>query len=245
MNFDSVFERHKKVALQFSGGKDSLACLFVLQKYWDRLTVYYCNSGDAFPETLALMDKVKRMVPHFVEIQGRTKQVHAVLGIPSDVVPCESTVIGRIATNNKYPALIDRYTCCYKSLIEPTHARMKADNITVIIRGQKNADKHRGPCRSGEVMDGFEMLYPIENWSDTDVFQFLSGIGFDLPQYYKDGMNCAPDCMSCTAWLGHGIQDYVKRRHPEKYEEVQKRLNTIAIAIEPLHRELVQLTGTK
>ena len=105
------------------------------------------------------------------------------------------------------------------------------------------ADAHRGPCRSGETLDGFEMLYPIESWTDAQVFGFLSDQGIDLPQYYRDGMTCAPDCMTCTAWLGLGIQDYVKRRHPAQYEEVARRLNTIAVAVNPGYQELSRLVS--
>jgi 3'-phosphoadenosine 5'-phosphosulfate sulfotransferase (PAPS reductase)/FAD synthetase len=57
-------ERHKpgKAVLQFSGGKDSLACLLLLRPWWDRLTVMWVNTGAAFPETLELMEAVRSRV---------------------------------------------------------------------------------------------------------------------------------------------------------------------------------------
>lgn len=237
MSFDSTFARHQRVALQFSGGKDSLAVLYVMRPYWDRLTVYYCNSGDAFPETIELINKVKQEVPHFIEVAGRQPQVLATLGWPSDIVTCGSTPFGRMMGHDE-PALIDRYTCCFKSLMEPMYERMKADRITLIIRGQKNDDANKPPLRSGSTLDGFEFLYPIENWSLGDIFTYLTAVGAPIPQYYADGMTSAPDCMSCTAWLEHKLPQYVERYHPERYGNLMTRLNTIAAVVQPYVEQL-------
>jgi 3'-phosphoadenosine 5'-phosphosulfate sulfotransferase (PAPS reductase)/FAD synthetase len=237
--YDQVFARHQNVALQFSGGKDSLAVLYLMRPYWDKLTVYYCNSGNAFPETLDLIAKVVEQVPRFVEVKGRQPQVNTQLGWPSDLVTCGSTWAGRMMGSNE-PALIDRYTCCFKSLMEPMYQRMKADKITLIIRGQKNADPLKPPLRSGHVSDGFEFLYPIEDWDDEYLFAYLQSCGTRIPRYYKDGMTSAPDCMNCTAWLEHKMPAYVKRYHPTAYPELQNRLNKIAVAVKPYMDELQQ-----
>lgn len=42
-----IIDRHERVVLFFSGGKDSLTCLLLLRPYWDRLTVCWINTGAA------------------------------------------------------------------------------------------------------------------------------------------------------------------------------------------------------
>lgn len=235
--YDEVFSRHQKIALQFSGGKDSLAVLFLMRPYLDRLTVYFVNSGDAFPETLEFIEAIKKHIPHFVEVAGRKKEVEAEFGWCSDIVPCGSTSFGQMMGHDG-PLLMDRYTCCFKSLMEPMYERMKADGITLIIRGQKNADDKKPPLRSGSSLDGFEFLYPIEDWTDEVLFKYLTDEGAPLPRYYADGMTSAPDCMHCTAWLEHKMPQYVKRYHATHYPKLMERLNRIAVVVQPCVDEL-------
>lgn len=228
---NEIISRHERIALQFSGGKDSLACLYLMRPHWDRITVYWCNMGDAFPETVAQMDRIRAEVPHFVEIDGRQPAVIAQFGIPSDIVPASATPMGLSATSSGTP-IQDRYSCCMRSLMIPMHERMIADGITLIIRGQKNSDKVKGPLRSGQVDGGIEYLFPVEDWTDANVLAFLREQNVEIPRFYEM-LNDAPDCMTCSAWWDKGQSKYLKRYHIEKYEIVQERLDTIREAIAP------------
>lgn len=230
-DYTAVFSRHKKIALQFSGGKDSLAVLYLLKPYWNVLTVYYCNSGDAFPETAALAQAIKEKVPSFVEVKGRQPETQKQYGWPSDVVSCGNTPFARILGHDDFP-LIDRYICCKLSIMDPMDERMKEDQITLIIRGQKAADKRKAPLKGG-VYDGVELLFPIEDWKDADIFQYLIEQNVEIPQYYLDGLTSAPDCMYCTAWLEHGAVGYIEKHHPTKFPVLKNRLAQIKVAIEP------------
>lgn len=223
-----VLDRHEKIALQISGGKDSLALLHILKPWWDRLTVYWCNSGDPFPETEEQMRAICADVPHFVEIEGRQPQVIAELGIPSDLVPATSTPMGRASTGGGI-GIIDRYTCCLYSLFMPMHERMKADGITLIIRGQKNSDMQRAPLKSGAVDDGIEYLFPLENWDDAMVYRYLDEHGIALPRYYPI-LSASPDCMTCSAYWEEGRGAYLRAEHPGAYALYQERLGEIAAA---------------
>ena len=51
-------DRHDKIALQFSGGKDSLAVLYLCKEWWNKITVVWLNTGSAFPETIAQMEGI-------------------------------------------------------------------------------------------------------------------------------------------------------------------------------------------
>ena len=231
MNFDSVLSRHERIALQFSGGKDSIAVLYVMKPYWDRVTVYFCNSGDPLPETLEIWNVIRDMVPNSVEIQGARKETASSLGLPSDVVPTTSTWYGRnIAGDTGFP-IVDRYTCCLFSIMQPLHDQMVKDGVTLIIRGQRNADKNKSPVRSGDVKDGIEFLFPIQEWSDREVFDYLTEVSAPVPPYYDAGMSSAPDCLGCTAWLEHGLPQYLKKKHPAQSAVTTQNLVRIARAV--------------
>lgn len=224
--------RHDKIALQVSGGRDSIACLYLLKPYWDRLTVYWLNTGDAFPETVATMAKVKAMVPHFVEIDGRQPQVIAQHGLPSDIVPASHTPIGLVGGDSQGPLIQDRYSCCARVVMLPMHERMVADGITLVIRGQRADERLKSPIKSGQVDLGIEYLFPIEDWDAATVMAYLKEQGAPIPRFYEM-LASAPDCMTCSAWWENGVAAYLKEHHPESHAEVQHRLDIINAAVGP------------
>lgn len=218
-----------RVALQLSGGKDSLACLYLMKPHWPLLTVYWLNTGAAFPETIALMERIKKLVPNFVEIAGCQPQVIERFGIPSDIVPVSGTEMGVMAAGGGV-LIQDAYSCCARSLMLPMHQKMIEDGVTLIIRGQKNNDKLKGPARSGDVLEGMELLYPIEEWTDEEVFDYLGVQGRELPAFYKE-LKSSPDCVTCSAYWEEGRAGYLKRFHPEYHVIYMDRMNVISSAI--------------
>ena len=42
----SILDRHERIALQFSGGKDSLALWGLMRPHLDRVVVYHVDTGD-------------------------------------------------------------------------------------------------------------------------------------------------------------------------------------------------------
>ena len=115
---DDIISRHKRIALQFSGGRDSIACLYLMRPYWDRLTVYWCDTGAPYPETVSLVAKVRDMVPNFAVIRGEQPNVIAEYGIPSDILPASSPPMGILGAGAGVP-MQDRYTCCLRSIMLP------------------------------------------------------------------------------------------------------------------------------
>lgn len=218
-----------KVALQLSGGKDSLACLYLMESQWDNLTVYWCNTGDAFPETVALMERLRAQIPHFVEIKGNQPAVIAEFGIPTDLMPADSTPIGIMGKGGGVK-MQDRYSCCWKSLMAPLHQRMMDDGVTHLIRGQKNADRLKGPLVDGEVLDGIKYMYPIQEWTDDMVLHFLRQEGREMPRFYES-LDSSPDCVTCSAYWEEGRGPYLKKYHPAAHTLYQARLKTIRIAV--------------
>jgi len=231
MGLIATMARHDRIALQLSGGRDSIACLYLMRPWLDRITVYWLNTGAAFPETVEVVKQLRAWVPHFVEIDGDQPGHVARHGLPSDLVPSSRTPIGLMATASAGTAIQDRYECCANVIMLPLHQRMLDDGITLIIRGQKNADMLKSPIRSGEIgAGGIAYLFPIEDWDAAKVNGYLRAEKAPMPRFYQmlDG---APDCMTCTAYWEHGAAAYLKRYHPDAHAVVQARLEIIKDAV--------------
>ena len=230
---DSVLARHERIAFQFSGGKDSTAMLLKMRPYWHRFTVYFCNSGDVLPETLELVDHFRKILPNFVEIAGRTQQVRAEFGMPTDVLPWSSAAMAHYGNVGFTPLMQDRVSCCFRSVMAPLHERMIADGVTLIIRGQKNKDVLKGRFVSGDIADGIEFLYPMEDLTDEQCFQIMRDNGVTIPRYYSEGLVHSGDCSTCTAWVHEENRAvYLKKYYPERYETYRRNIITIAAAAE-------------
>jgi phosphoadenosine phosphosulfate reductase len=222
-----IIDSHERIALQVSGGRDSIACLFLMRPYWDRVTVYWLDTGAAYPETESVMEQIRAMVPNFVRVQGQQPEVIEQFGLPTDILPVSATPMG--VSNGGIP-MQDRYSCCLRSIMLPLHQRMIEDGITLIIRGQKNADRLKSIVRSGETHDGIEYLFPIEEWDTKRVMAYLIEQGAPIPRFYEM-LNGTPDCMTCSAYWEEGASAYLKRYHYPQYQETQRRLDIIREAI--------------
>lgn len=243
-SIDSVMARHERVALQFSGGKDSIATLLLMRPWWDRLTVYWLNTGDPFPEVVEVVEKVRALVPRFVEINGGRDAVVARHGLPSDVIPYSSTPVTHYLGVAETPPLQDRFSCCARVVMQPLHAKMIEDDITMIVRGQRVAETFKGPHRSGDVAEGFEVLYPIEDWTTDEVFEFIESSGWEIPRYYVEGMPHSGDCLVCTAWVGDGRGEYLRKHHPDRFNEYREKLSIVAAAAQAAVNNLIDEVET-
>lgn len=232
---EDVLARHERVALQFSGGKDSMACLYLLRSWLDRITVYWVNTGDALPETVAAIKRCRAFIPHFEEVRSDVKAWRGENGMPSDLVPTFATPMGRLFGMSELK-VVDRFTCCTANVMLPMFARMKADGVTCIIRGQKLADAARVPLRSGDVSDGFEFFYPLELWSDNEVIAYLKAQGAPLHPCYESG-TVGVDCAHCTAWWDESHFEFIRKHHPDLHATVMRdvRLISKAVAVHARH----------
>jgi len=226
--------------LQFSGGKDSLACLLFLRDQLDDITVLWCDPGDSFPETLAQMEAVKSLCKNFVVVPGCQPQTIKLYGFPSDVLPVRNNVVTQEAAQQHRPKLQGFLDCCYRSMMEPMHRATLSLGATTIIRGQKSCDHHKSPVKNGDVIDGVTYWFPIEDWSDEQVMAYVSESSL-LPAHYSEART-SMDCMHCTAYLAENQWKlpYLKKHYPEAGAEVEARLNIIRGEVE---KDMAHLYG--
>lgn len=222
--------------LQFSGGKDSLACLYLLRDRLHEITVAWVNAGAAFPETLEYMSRIREMVPHFIEI--KSTQNIAEFGYPADLLPTAATLSGRIAHPAGKYKFQSKWDCCFHAISIPMHNAMIERGATTLIRGTKKADFFHSPIEPGIIFNGIRYEFPVWDWTDGQVLEFLASKDIEVPPHYQQ-MSTGLDCMNCTAYLAEnsGKLSYMRKHHPKQFQEVTSVLQELAgeIAAESGH----------
>ena len=227
----ALFARHKKVALYFGGGKDSLACLYLLRPHWDRLHVYWCNPGNPFPETIEQMQRIRKLVPLFKEVRGNQPEIIAQDGWPSDVVPERYTTDGNIAFGPTPFKVQHRLYCCYRAFWMPMFETLLADGMTCLIRSRRHGETDKTEYGSGTITpQGQEIVFPIFNWTADDVYRYLQAEGVELPPFYRYSDHSI-DCMDCTGYWGEGHGKYLAAQHPKAFIDYHRRITLIKRAV--------------
>jgi len=227
---------YERVALQFSGGKDSLACLYLLKPQLDQLTVYWCDTGDSYPETRSIIDAVRSFIPKFVVIRSDVKGWRLENGLPSDLVPARSHFLG-VAYGMSQTKISNRFDCCASNIMLPMHSRMLEDGVDLVIRGTKRSDTGKLPADGKTPF--YDILLPIRDWTNQQVFEYLEKVGAPKnPLYeYFTGMS-APECLGCTAWWDDGKSACLKAFHQPEYAVYRENLERIAAEV---HQSVAEL----
>ena len=239
----SPLERHNNVALLFSGGKDSLALVYLLRDDWHRLTVYHLDTGDLLPETRDAVAHVEAMVPRFQRINTNARAWIAANGLPSELVPEACGSIGRGFDHGHAGrvSIVGQWRCCDANRWQPMLNRLQADGVTLSIRGARIADPGFGLVRRapgatiGECIKrvgNIENWFPIQRWSDDDVLAYLRGVGAPVGRFY-DYKAQGIECATCPAGWGEGRASYLRQHHPELAARYAADLDTIAREMRP------------
>lgn len=223
--------RGGKVAVQCSGGKDSLALVWYLRDCWEHLTVYWLNTGDAMPETLTTIDSVRAQVPHFVEVSSPVAECHEKHGLPAHIVPAECCSTAQAITVET-PHVQAFYDCCYHTIMWPMHGRMILDGVTLVLRGQKKVDTLRSRSVSGMSHGSMSVQFPIDDWTDDEVLAYVAASGFPLPAFYAAGVG-GGDCATCPAYTNENRAGYLAKVHPILFLEHQRKRAAVAEMLIP------------
>lgn len=225
--------RHKKVALMFSGGKDSIACLEMARPYLDKIVVIWVNTGSNFTEVDEFVTKIALEVPNFVEIPTNQAWSVEINGYPSDVVPVNYTKLGQCFTNPKDIMLRSYLECCNENIWSPAFAKVQEMGITGVIRGQRNDEGHKAPLDSCQTVDGIEYFFPLQDWSSQDVVAYLLSNGVDVDDRLIMEHHSSLDCWNCTAFTEDSTErmEYMKKYHPNKHQAVVKIMQRIDNAV--------------
>ncbi len=223
------------MALAFSGGKDSMACLHLMK---DQLEcAIYVDTGFSYPETRAMLAYAQTLLPVFIVYSDRAGQNEA-HGIPADVVPIDWTTMGQAFTGPK-PEFADTFDtdpgylqCCWENISAPLTTKAKLMGVTQLVSGQRRDEGHTNTSRHGDVVDGITRLYPIQDWTEAGVFDFLR-THMVLPAHYGI-RHSSLDCYDCPAYAKESEDrvQWTRHAHPELYPFYVERSAAVLKAIQ-------------
>jgi len=214
---EEIFKKHKDAVLFFSGGKDSLSVLLLARPYWDRISVVWVDTGIEYPETYALMEKVKAMVPHFVTLYSDAGRYIQAFGYPVDVVPLLCTNYGQSVWGPKPIRVCSRFDCCNENIWKPMQMYFAITRPSCVIRGDRATERPKGSTQ----WEGIAFEFPIWDWTDEQVWKYLQENGKGLVEErhcmkHGTSLNCMY-CMAQNYEVPHRL-GYLKTHHPEVYE---------------------------
>lgn len=218
-------------ALLFSGGKDSLACLYLNKHRWDSIFVVWLNTGSVDEQTYEYMMGWKKILPHFIELKSDQPLNVATYGWPVDVLPVNNTTIGKQITGEDGPKMQSYLDCCAANIWIPIHFGLKGLGVTKAIKGQRNDDAKKSTSRDGDTRDGITFEMPIQDWTEDQVYDYLKSVGAELAPGYFMGEKTGRDCWDCTAYLGDNGRR-IMNLPEEKKREVLRRIGIIRASIE-------------
>jgi phosphoadenosine phosphosulfate reductase len=211
-------------ALALSGGKDSMACFHLLRDELD--CAIYVDTGFTYPETHQMVDYVAAHLPvHRVRSDRQGQQ--ALNGLPSDVVPVEWTVAGQSITGKKAVTIQASLQCCYENLSRPLLDRAKELGVTHLVYGQRAEELYKAPSKHGDVVEGMTRLYPIEDWTTQQVFEYLA-TKMTVPEHYRITRSSL-DCYDCPAYrrVSQDLIAWTKEKYPLYYAAYTVRSNAV------------------
>ncbi len=217
-------------ALLFSGGKDSMACLYIYRESLAQIYVIFVNTGKYYPEMLATVDRAKSMCPNWIEVHTDRDGQWAANGLPSDVVPVDWTVQGQMFTGKKRVTVQSYLQCCYENISAPAMGKIKELGCTHVIRGQRDEESHRSTVRNGAIVDGITYVHPIEEWTRIEVLGYLREQMGGLPDHFALH-HSSMDCYDCTAYVKESADriEYMQAKHPyffDKFRAARDALNS-------------------
>jgi phosphoadenosine phosphosulfate reductase len=176
-----ALKRHgaDRVAVAFTGGKDSTLALFLWQQ-----TLLDASSGTP-PLALNLDTGLK-----FPQVLAFRDQLARDWGVRLHIARPQSA---------RTPAAVDKVACCKERKIEPLLAAIGELGVTLLITGIR-ADEH--PSRAAlpflEQCTGHRRLHPLLAFNEMDVWAAIQEYGLPWVPLYERGYRSL-GCVPCTA----------------------------------------------
>lgn len=227
-----AFSKFKRLAVAFSGGKDSTVVLHIVRQYNPDIPVIFANTRVEMPETIKFIRELKeKWNLNLIEVKGKYTfwQIVEKYGLPST----------RFLTNSKIALASKGLTqlqgapkCCWYLKEEPALNMYRKKGIECVFFGitwDESYNRKWSIIKKGllfyHTTHKHWKCYPIGYWSELDVWTYIEKNNIPVnPAYEKvDRVGC----IVCTAYKDW--EHDMARLYPALYKRICKILgiNTI------------------
>lgn len=209
-----ISEFGDRLAVAFSGGKDSLVALYLVLQQKPDVDVVFNNTGVEYPETrkfiIWLADQLNLRLTITKPVKSFWECISQ-FGWPNE---------SKGGTSKKSKA-----HCCYYLKERPMQLSIREHRWLGLITGMLAIEsrhrmltaKGKGPCFHYKQWNICK-IHPILWWTEEEVWQFIREQGLPYNPLYDQGMPRV-GCMPCTAFSGWEAQ--MSKMKPELYKLVK------------------------
>lgn len=216
-----------KVAVAFSGGKDSEVVLYLCLQEKPDVPVVFNNTGVEYPETVRFVAKLAELwslnliISHPEKTFWDCVEKH---GFPK--------ASKRHHKGSKYPGV-----CCYWLKEKPMLTVIKENEWLGEFTGETATEnwqrmfwaKDKGICTHLKK-EGYCKIKPILWWTENEVWQFIHDNSLPINEIYSKGATRV-GCMPCTAYKSW--EEQMQKLNPKLYRFIKLRKdNQYVMALE-------------
>lgn len=206
-----IFDRHERVFLAFSGGKESVVLAHMCEPWREKVTLLWVRIQFHAPHMADFIRGYAERGWRLEEIPGPDLMEHwRSAGTPAEVVPVDH------ALGRRQPRLQSWPMCCYSIRQVPLNAYIRAQNEPcALLHGQRTADGGATVGGlTGQMPDYVEVAQPLSSWSEAEVMAYIDRHGLTLPEQYGQGCSDSLECLVCPAAPKPERLAYLDRRYP-------------------------------
>lgn len=201
--------QHEKVAVMFSGGKESVVIAHMLKPWREKLTLLWINTGSMFPHMAEFVHGFAAEHGYaLVELHSNQAAQFAKFGWPSRLIPIYQNPEGKVMTSSWQ-------SCCIALRTRPATDWMLLRGIKTVVHGQRAEDLV--PLSFG----GANEIAPVWDWTEAKIYEYIGEHGLVLPEQYSNGYRDSGECWNCTAEVATPERfRWMQRRYPELVRQV-------------------------
>lgn len=226
----ALFQATNRVAVAFSGGRDSLVALHITRRFNPDVKVLFVNTSIEFPETLKYVRELaEKWRLNFYEVKPRVNfwRLAQEQGLP--VAGRGNTTFMRDLANKAQVKLSN--SCCRRMKETPARQFYKEHGIEGVVTGLRVSESlmrklnfaDYGALRYSSTYNTL-VAWPLYAWRDEDIDEYVAAYQLPVNPLYRMGYKRV-GCWACLQDMFHKDSRLftLQQQHPKMYQSLRRK----------------------